>query len=85
MGHHKIVQAHVTYKDDGTIDKCRVLVDINNSNGYDIRALESGRRPMGGYHWIKPTDELNEEMINNVVAAGYEVDSFPGYDPKKKK
>ena len=77
---HKILQVHATYTESGQLETVTVLANING-NG-DIRALQSVNTQMSGYHWIKPNDQLNQEMINNVVSSGYEVNSFPGYKSK---
>jgi hypothetical protein len=79
MENHRIMQAHIVFDENGNISQVTVLADINKSG--DIRSLQSINKQMSGYHWIKGTDLLNQKMIENVVEAGYEINTFPGYNP----
>jgi len=79
---YNILEARTEFK-DGKITRVTVLVEISKN---DVRAIFASTTPRGGYTFIKPTDQLTEDLLQRVAAEGMETvdrdDIFPTWRKK---
>ena len=63
----------------------RITVLVEMSKG-DVRAIYADTKPNGGYIFLKPNQELNNELLQEIAGYGSERndkdDMFPGWHSK---
>ena len=77
-----ILESRIEFKNNKLF---RITVLVEFSKG-DVRAIYADTKPKGGYMFLKPNQELNTELLQEVAGYGSERndkdDMFPGWHSK---
>jgi len=79
---YNILESRIEFKNNQLF---RITVLVEMSKG-DVRAIYADTKPKGGYMSLKPNQELNNKLLQEVAGYGSERkdkdDMFPGWHSK---
>ncbi|MFY9307810.1 MAG: hypothetical protein WAQ28_02055 [Bacteroidia bacterium] len=78
---YKILEVRIEYK-AGKLYWITVLVEISKG---DVRAIYASTLTKYGFMYIKPTDQLNEKLLQEIAATGIETEERDTIFPNWKR